>query len=83
MKGTTEKRFVKIGVELQMNANSWQRSKQSYLYSCSLCCSRPDCLAMDCEHCPIRQAMFTNADIMKRQLTQEDYEWLEKERNLD
>ena len=75
-----KEKFNEKGVELQMNANNWWQSKRNYLYSCMLCCMQPG--MSDCEHCPIREAMLTNARIFKNRMPVQELNWVEKEREL-
>ena len=74
-------RFLDKGVDLQKRATNWQGVVRSYEYSCMLCCTR-NIGATDCASCPIRQAMLDNADDMWKSIPKEDYEWIERERNL-
>ena len=77
----SDNRFERMGVEQQMDANSWAEAKQAYENACMLCCTK-GCGAMQCAHCKIREAMLTNARIFRRKLTEDDKEWVEKEREL-
>lgn len=75
-----KERFNEIGVEFQMNANNWWTAKRNYMHSCMLCVMRPD--HSDCAHCPIREAMLTNAQIFKDRMPKQERYWVEKEREL-
>lgn len=77
----SDNRFERMGVEQQMDANSWTAAKQAYENACMLCCTK-GCGAMQCAHCKIREAMLTNARIFRKKLTEDDKEWVEKEREL-
>ena len=77
----SDNRFERMGVEQQMDANSWTAAKQAFENACMLCCTK-GCGAMQCAHCKIREAMLTNARIFRRKLTEDDKEWVEKEREL-
>ena len=77
----SDNRFERMGVEQQMDANSWAAAKQAYENACMLCCTK-GCGAMQCAHCKIREAMLTNARIFRRKLTEDDKEWVEREREL-
>lgn len=77
----SDNRFEQMGVEMQMNANSFDAAKHDYELSCMLCCTR-GCGAIQCAHCRIREAMLTNARIFRKKLTEDDKEWVEKEREL-
>lgn len=74
-------RFIEKGVELQENAMSWYGAKQSYEYSCMLCCTR-NIGATECAACPIREALLENVETMWKHIPKKDYEWIEKERLL-
>lgn len=76
-----DNRFMEKGVELQMNANNWWQAKKSYNYSCMLCCTR-NVGAVQCAHCPIREAMLTNAIIFRKKMPKQEKEWVQKERDL-
>lgn len=77
----SDNRFEQMGVELQMDANSWQTAKQDYERSCMLCCTN-GCGAIQCAHCKIREAMLVNARIFRKKMSDKDKEWVEKEREL-
>lgn len=77
----SDNRFEQMGVELQMDANSWQAAKQDYERSCMLCCTN-GCGAIQCAHCKIREAMLVNARIFRKKMSDKDKEWVEKEREL-
>lgn len=74
-----DNRFAKMGVEQQMDANSWQEAKAAYINACMLCCTK-HCAALRCHLCPIREAMLENAKIFRKKLTAEDKEWIENEK---
>lgn len=76
-----DNRFERMGVEQQMDANSWAAAKQAFENACMLCCTK-GCSAMQCAHCKIREAMLANARIFRRKLTEDDKEWVENEREL-
>lgn len=76
-----DNRFMEKGVELQMNAQNWWQAKKSYNYSCMLCCTK-GCGAVQCAHCPIREAMLTNAIIFRKKMPKQEKEWVQKERDL-
>ena len=77
-----DNRFMEKGVELQMNSNSYWEAKRNYEYSCMLCCTR-NVGACECAHCPIREAMLTNAEkIFWKKIPKQEYEWIRKEREL-
>jgi len=80
-RGYKDNRFEQKGVELQMDANSWWQAKRSYNYSCMLCCTM-GVGAVQCAHCPIREAMLTNAVIFRKRMPRQELEWVEKEREL-
>lgn len=77
----SDDRFEKMGVELQMDSNSFEAAKRNYELSCMLCCSK-GCGAIQCAHCRIREAMLTNARIFRKKMSDKDKEWVEKEREL-
>lgn len=74
-------RFEQKGVELQMDSNSWWQAKRNFEYSCMLCCSR-NVGAVQCSHCPIREAMLTNTMIFRKRMPKQELEWVQKEREL-
>ena len=77
-----DNRFERVGVELQMNANSWQTAKQEYEHCCMLCCVK-GCGAVQCAHCKIREAMLVNAEqIFWKKLSEEDKAWVKREKEL-
>lgn len=76
-----DSRFEQKGVELQMDSNNWWQAKRNYEYSCMLCCTR-GVGATQCAHCPIREAMLTNAMIFRKKMPKQEIEWVEKEREL-
>jgi len=76
-----DNRFEQKGVELQMDSNNWWQAKRNYEYSCMLCCTR-GVGATQCAHCPIREAMLTNAMIFLKKMPKQEIEWVEKEREL-
>lgn len=77
----SDDRFEKMGVELQMDSNSFEAAKRNYELSCMMCCSK-GCGAIMCSHCRIREALLVNGRIFRKKLTDDDKEWLEKEREL-
>ena len=77
----SDNRFERMGVEQQMDANSWTAAKQAFENACMLCCTK-GCGAIQCAHCKIRDAMLENAMIFRKKLTEDDKEWVEKEREL-
>lgn len=76
-----DSRFEQKGVELQMDSNNWWQAKRNYNYSCMLCCTR-GVGATQCAHCPIREAMLTNAMIFRKKMPKQEWTWVEKEREL-
>ena len=77
-----DERFEKFGVEQQMNANSWQAAKQAFEHACMLCCIR-GCGAVQCTHCKIREAMLVNGEqVFHKKLTEQEKEWIKKEKEL-
>ena len=76
-----DNRFMNKGVEMQMDANCWSEAKRNYEYSCMLCCSK-GVGAVQCAHCPIREAVLMNAQIFDGKLTKQDRRWVEEERRL-
>lgn len=76
-----DNRFQQIGVQKQMNANSWETAKSEYENSCQLCCTR-GVGAVECAHCKIREAMLTNALVFRYKMSEKDKKWVRKEREL-
>ena len=76
-----DNRFMQMGVIQQMNANSWEEARSRYENSCMMCCTR-GVGAVECAHCPIREAMLSNATIFRFKLTEKDKKWVAKEREL-
>lgn len=78
----SENRFMKKGVEMQMDANSWWEAKRAYNYSCMLCCHTGATGGVKCAQCPIREAMLTNAGIFEKKMPKQEKVWVEREREL-
>lgn len=76
-----QNRFAQKGVELQMNAINYWKAKKSYSYSCMLCCSH-GVGAIECAHCPIREAFLTNCEIFKDYIPKSEEDFIQKEREL-
>lgn len=75
-------RFEKMGVHMQMDANSWEAAKSQYEKCCLLCCTK-EVGAMQCASCKIREAFLLNAELIFRsKLTTEDRDWVKKEKEL-
>ena len=81
LRSYADNRFMQMGVIMQMNSNSWDEAKQNYIHSCQLCCTK-GVGAVQCAHCPIRNAMLSNATIFRYKLTEKDKKWVRKEREL-
>ena len=77
-----DNRFQRLGVEKQMNANSYWAAKAAYIRSCELCCSTGCCGAVKCAGCPIRGAFLDNAGIFWEKLQKQEKEFVQKERDL-
>lgn len=78
----SDNRFERMGVEQQMDANSWTAAKQAYENACMLCCTT-GCGAIQCAHCKIREAMLVNAEqIFWKKLSDADKAWVEREKEL-
>lgn len=77
----SDNRFERMGVEQQMDANSWTAAKQAFENACMLCCTK-GCGAVQCAHCKIRDAMLANVMIFRKKLTEDDKEWVKKEQEL-
>ena len=88
MKGTTDirsyadNRFQSIGLNLQMNANDYSTAKERFETSCLLCCTKGHCGAADCVQCPIRGAFLDNAGIFWNKISEEERDWVRKEKAL-
>lgn len=77
-----DERFERMGVEQQMDANSWASAKQAYENACMLCCTR-GCGAVQCAHCKIREAMLVNGEqIFWKRLSEQEKDWIRKEKEL-
>lgn len=76
-----DRRFMDIGVEMQMDANNWWAAKHAFERSCMLCCAK-GVGAIQCATCPIREAMLTNARIFSPKMPKQEKKWVEKERLL-
>ena len=76
-----DNRFEQKGVELQMDSQNWWQAKKAYNYSCMLCCCR-NVGAVKCTHCPIREAVLTNAQIFWKRMPKQEREWAMKEKEL-
>lgn len=82
LKNFADARFEKIGVTLQMNANSWEAAKEQYNQCCLLCCTR-EVGAVKCACCKIREAFLVNAEVVFRnKINRDDREWIQSEKEL-
>jgi len=82
LKEYADTRFEKIGVNMQMDANSWETAKERYNQCCLLCCTK-EVGAMQCAGCKIREAFLVNAELIFRsKLTEQDRKWLKTEKEL-
>ena len=75
-------RFEQIGVERQYNANTYAQAKHDFMHSCELCCTKGNCGALKCTTCPIRGAFLDNARIFWNKLSDEEKDWVQKEKEL-
>ena len=82
IKSYADTRFQRIGAEKQMNANDYETAKNSFQYSCELCCTKGHCGAVQCVQCPIRGAFLTNASIFWNDLSKQEKDWVLKEKEL-
>lgn len=76
-----DNRFMKIGVDMQMNANNYWTAKNMFERSCMLCCTK-GVGAVECAVCPIREAFLTNASIFWPKMPKQEKEWVEQEKEL-
>lgn len=76
-----DNRFMRMGTEMQMNANNWWTAKYRFERSCMLCCTK-GVGAVQCVQCPIREALLTNASVFWKKMPKQEHEWVKQEKEL-
>ena len=73
-------RFCEMGVELQMNSNSYWQAKKRFCNSCILCADKPN--RPECRVCPVREAFLTNVEIFDKKIPDSERNFIQAEREL-
>lgn len=78
----SDRKFERIGVTRQYDANNFVQAKHDFMRSCELCCTTGVGGAMKCASCPIRSAFLDNGNIFWNKLSDTDKAFVQEERDL-